>query len=60
MQPFNNYDVSMDMTGPQILTLLDQQWSGANAAQPEDPAGLRDHLHLQPSPARPYTLDPGR
>ena len=30
VQPFNNYDVSMDLTGQQILDLLEQQWSGAN------------------------------
>ena len=35
VQPFNNYDVSMDMTGAQILTLLDQQWSGVNAESPK-------------------------
>jgi len=34
VQPFNNFDVSMDMTGQQILTLLEQQWSGANASEP--------------------------
>jgi 5'-nucleotidase len=34
VQPFNNYDVSMDLTGQQILTLLGQQWSGTNAAEP--------------------------
>jgi 5'-nucleotidase len=31
MQPFNNYDVSMDLTGQQILDLLEQQWDGLNA-----------------------------
>ncbi len=31
-QPFNNYDVSMDLTGQQILDLLEQQWVGGNAA----------------------------
>jgi 5'-nucleotidase len=35
VQPFNNFDVSMDMTGQQILALLDQQWSGANASEPK-------------------------
>jgi 5'-nucleotidase len=30
VQPFNNYDVSMDLTGQQILDLLEQQWSGNN------------------------------
>ena len=25
-QPFNNYDVAMDLTGSQILALLEQQW----------------------------------
>ncbi len=31
-QPFNNYLVSMDLTGQQILDLLEQQWSGGNVA----------------------------
>jgi 5'-nucleotidase len=31
VQPFNNYDVSMSLTGEQILALLEQQWTGANA-----------------------------
>src|SRR6185436_15896289 len=35
VQPFNNFDVAMDMTGAQILTLLDQQWSGTNAGSPK-------------------------
>lgn len=30
-QPFNNYDVAMDLTGDQILALLEQQWSGENS-----------------------------
>jgi 5'-nucleotidase len=34
-QPFNNYVVSMDMTGQQILALLEQQWSGGNAGSPK-------------------------
>jgi 5'-nucleotidase len=34
-QPFNNYDVAMDMTGAQILELLEQQFSGVNAASPK-------------------------
>jgi 5'-nucleotidase len=33
VQPFNNYLVSMDMTGAEIETLLEQQFSGSNAAQ---------------------------
>jgi 5'-nucleotidase len=32
VQPFNNYLVSMDMTGTQIKTLLEQQFSGVNQA----------------------------
>lgn len=32
-QPFNNYVVSMDLTGQQILDVLEQQWSGANAGE---------------------------
>jgi 5'-nucleotidase len=35
VQPFNNYDVSMSLTGRQILSLLEQQWSGANASSPK-------------------------
>jgi 2',3'-cyclic-nucleotide 2'-phosphodiesterase (5'-nucleotidase family) len=31
VQPFNNYVVSMDMTGQQIYDLLEQQFSGGNA-----------------------------
>ncbi|CAA9339240.1 MAG: 5'-nucleotidase [uncultured Nocardioidaceae bacterium] len=30
-QPFNNYDVAMDLTGTQILALLEEQWSGVNS-----------------------------
>jgi 5'-nucleotidase len=32
VQPFNNYLVSMDMTGTQIKALLEQQFDGPNAA----------------------------
>jgi len=35
VQPFNNYLVSLDLTGAQIKQLLVQQWTGANAAQPK-------------------------
>ncbi|WP_433165642.1 bifunctional metallophosphatase/5'-nucleotidase [Kribbella sp. CA-247076] len=35
VQPFNNFLVSMDMTGTQIKTLLEQQFSGVNG--PEAP-----------------------
>lgn len=31
VQPFNNYLVSMDMTGADIWSLLQQQWTGSNA-----------------------------
>ncbi len=31
VQPFNNYLVSMDLTGQQIYDLLNQQWSGPNS-----------------------------
>jgi 5'-nucleotidase len=31
VQPFNNYVVSMDMTGQQVYDLLEQQFSGNNA-----------------------------
>jgi 5'-nucleotidase len=35
VQPFNNYDVSMDLTGAQILEVLEQQWSTPNTASPK-------------------------
>jgi 5'-nucleotidase len=31
VQPFNNFVVSMSVTGQQIIDLLNQQWSGGNA-----------------------------
>ncbi len=35
VQPFNNYLVSLTMTGAQIKTLLNQQWTGVNAGSPK-------------------------
>ncbi|MGA8980433.1 MAG: bifunctional metallophosphatase/5'-nucleotidase [Pedococcus sp.] len=35
VQPFNNYLVSLTMTGAQIKSLLTQQWTGLNAAAPK-------------------------
>jgi 2',3'-cyclic-nucleotide 2'-phosphodiesterase (5'-nucleotidase family) len=35
VQPFNNYLVSMTLTGQQIYDVLNQQWSGSNAASPK-------------------------
>jgi 5'-nucleotidase len=35
VQPFNNFVVSMDLTGAQIKALLNEQWNGAN----EPPTG---------------------
>lgn len=32
VQPFNNYDVSMNLTGQQVLDVLNQQWNGLNAS----------------------------
>jgi 5'-nucleotidase len=32
VQPFNNFVVSMDLTGAQIRALLNEQWNGANEA----------------------------
>ncbi|MEU8224537.1 bifunctional metallophosphatase/5'-nucleotidase [Kribbella sp. NPDC048915] len=34
VQPFNNFLVSMDMTGAQIKELLEQQFSGVNGPEP--------------------------
>jgi 5'-nucleotidase len=35
VQPFNNFMVSMDLTGAQIKAILNQQWNGANEASPK-------------------------
>jgi 5'-nucleotidase len=35
VQPFNNYVVSMDLTGAQVLSVLNEQWSGPNAESPK-------------------------
>ncbi|MGN6751063.1 MAG: bifunctional metallophosphatase/5'-nucleotidase [Intrasporangium sp.] len=35
VQPFNNYMVSMTLTGKQIKALLNEQWSGPNAGAPK-------------------------
>jgi 5'-nucleotidase len=35
VQPFNNYLVSMTLTGAQIKQILQEQWSGANALAPK-------------------------
>jgi 5'-nucleotidase len=32
VQPFNNFVVSMDLTGAQIKALLNEQWNGSNAS----------------------------
>jgi len=48
VQPFNNYLVTMDLTGAQIVTALQQQFSGANA---------NTNLMLQPSEGFTYTVD---
>jgi 5'-nucleotidase len=34
VQPFNNFVVSMDLTGAQIKALLNEQWNGGNEAGP--------------------------
>ena len=41
VQPFNNYDASFDLTGQQILDLLNEQWNGKNEADAAatDPTG---------------------
>lgn len=35
VQPFNNYLVSLTLTGAQIKALLNEQWSGSNAGAPK-------------------------
>ncbi|HEY6738685.1 MAG TPA: 5'-nucleotidase C-terminal domain-containing protein, partial [Actinopolymorphaceae bacterium] len=50
VQPFNNYLVSLDFTGEQILELLEQQWSGDNA-------GGEDHWKVLQVAGLSYTWD---
>jgi 5'-nucleotidase len=48
VQPFNNYLTTLDLTGAQLVTLLQQQFSGANATAPKV---------LQISAGLHYTID---
>ncbi len=43
VQPFNNFLVSMDLTGDQVEAVLNQQWNGLNEASPRilQVSGLR-------------------
>lgn len=50
VQPFANTLVSMDMTGAQIETLLEQQWQPAGSSRPFLKLGVSDGCH--------YTYDP--
>ena len=45
VQPFNNYLVSMDMTGADIWSLLQQQWSGSNAGSGTKFLQISNGLH---------------
>ena len=51
VQPFNNYLVSMDLTGQDIYDILAQQVTGTNARVAQDPPDLAG-LHLQARPRR--------
>jgi 5'-nucleotidase len=60
VQPFNNYVVSMDMTGAQLLELLGQQWSGVNTAERPRILQVSGITYSYRHPAGgPYTLLPG-
>ena len=52
VQPFGNTVVKLTMTGEQLLRLLDQQWSGGNAARPRflQVSGLRYVYDLRRPP----------
>ena len=51
VQPFNNYLVSMDLTGEQIYAVLTQQVTGANAGARQGAAGLRRGSPTSSAPA---------
>lgn len=59
VQPFNNYLVSMNLTGRQILALLAQQWSGENAGDPKILQVSGITYSYRGTGAGPYTLLPG-
>ena len=52
VQPFGNYLVSMDLTGAQLLELLEQQWTGDNA-------GGADAWKVLQVAGMSYTWQPG-
>jgi len=45
VQPFNNYLVSMDLTGADIWSLLQQQWTGSNAGSSPKLLQVSSGLH---------------
>jgi 5'-nucleotidase len=45
VQPFNNYLVSMDVTGADIWSLLQRQWSGSNAGSGTKFLQISNGLH---------------
>ena len=50
VQPFNNYVVSMDLTGAQIKSVLNEQWNGRNeSVTPTDPSKTSTYKVLQVS-----------
>jgi 5'-nucleotidase len=51
VQPFNNFDVSMTMTGADIYELLNQQWTGLNAGTNAKVLQVSDGFSYQWSPS---------
>jgi 2',3'-cyclic-nucleotide 2'-phosphodiesterase (5'-nucleotidase family) len=58
VQPFNNYLVSMDMTGAQIKELLKEQWGGGSTTKPQ-PNTVANPKILQVSAGFAYTYTSG-
>jgi 5'-nucleotidase len=57
VQPFNNYVVSMDLTGAQIKSVLNEQWNGRNeSVTPTDSTKTGTYKVLQVSGLK-YTWD---
>ncbi len=54
VQPFNNYVVSMDLTGAQLRAVLNEQWNGKNEST--DPTKTNNYKVLQVSGLK-YTWD---
>lgn len=60
VSPFRNYLVTLDLTGQQLLRILEQQWEGANGAFKDSGGTSGFGRLLQVSSGLTYTVDTTR